>query len=108
MLMIDDIGLIDMKVSLVRKWDRQSSPAATGSNTDIEDFPVKNGIDADAGLECSTRITKYLSRKLGIHEGTLAKKIYATDVLGAGVYVFCDRPPPLLQLKKGMSVLAQH
>ncbi|KAK2667879.1 hypothetical protein RAB80_017070 [Fusarium oxysporum f. sp. vasinfectum] len=50
MVTIDDIRLIDMKVSLVREWDRLSSPAATGSNRDIEDFLAKDGIDANAGL----------------------------------------------------------
>ncbi|SCO54312.1 uncharacterized protein FFNC_15452 [Fusarium fujikuroi] len=98
MLTIDDIRLIDMKVSLVREWDRWSNPAATGSNRDIEDFLVKNGIDTNAGLALSTRIAKYLSRKLGLPEGTLAKKIYAwrplavmADVFGAGIYVFVSR-----------------
>ncbi|KAH7187398.1 hypothetical protein DER44DRAFT_736774 [Fusarium oxysporum] len=98
MVTIDDIRLIDMKVSLVREWDRWSSPAATGSNRDIEDFLAKNGIDANAGLALSTRIAKYLSRKLGLPEGTLAKKIYAwrpltvmADVFGAGIYVFVSR-----------------
>ncbi|RTE68169.1 hypothetical protein BHE90_017454, partial [Fusarium euwallaceae] len=98
MMTIDDIRLIDMKVSLVREWDRWSSPAATGSNRDIEDFLIKNGIDANAGLPLSTRIAKYLSRKLGLPEGTLAKKIYAwrpltvmADVFGAGSYVFVSR-----------------
>lgn len=98
MLTIDDIRLVDMKVSLVREWDRWSSPAATGSNGDIEDFLTKNGIDANAGLTLSTRIAKYLSRKLNLPEGTLAKKIYAwrpltvmADVFGAGVYVFVSR-----------------
>ncbi|RTE70811.1 hypothetical protein BHE90_014789 [Fusarium euwallaceae] len=87
-----------MKVSLVREWDRWSSPAATGSNRDIEDFLMKNGIDANAGLPLSTRIAKYLSRKLGLPEGTLAKKIYAwrpltvmADVFGAGSHVFVSR-----------------
>lgn len=95
---IDDIRLVDMKVSLVREWDRWSSPAATGSNGDIEDFLTKNGIDANAGLTLSTRIAKYLSRKLNLPEGTLAKKIYAwrpltvmADVFGAGIYVFVSR-----------------
>ncbi len=98
MLTIDDIRLIDMKVSLVREWDRWSSPAATGSDGDIEDFLAKNGIDANAGLALSTRIAKYLGRKLGFSEGTLAKKIYAwrpltvmADVFGAGIYVFVSR-----------------
>ncbi|KAI3573867.1 hypothetical protein IWW34DRAFT_129109 [Fusarium oxysporum f. sp. albedinis] len=98
MVTIDDIRLIDMKVSLVREWDRWSSPAATGSNRDIEDFLAKNGIDANAGLALSTRIAKYLSRKLGLPEGTLAKKVYAwrpltvmADVFGAGIYVFVSR-----------------
>ncbi|KAL9573925.1 hypothetical protein ACKAV7_001917, partial [Fusarium commune] len=77
MLTIDDIRLIDIKVSLVHEWDRWSNPAATGSNKDIKDFLVKNGIDTNAGLALSTRIAKYLSRKLSIPEGTLAKKIYA-------------------------------
>ncbi|WKT53742.1 hypothetical protein QSH57_004326 [Fusarium oxysporum f. sp. vasinfectum] len=95
---IDDIRLIDMKVSLVREWDRWSNPAATGSDKDIEDFLVKNGIDTNAGLALSTRIAKYLSRKLGLPEGTLAKKTYAwrpltvmADVFGAGIYVFEDK-----------------
>ncbi|KAL6353686.1 hypothetical protein LRP88_12999 [Fusarium phalaenopsidis] len=95
---IDDIRLIDMKVSLVREWDRWSSPAAAGLNGDIEDFLTRNGIDANAGLALSTRIAKYLSRKLGLPEGTLAKKIYAwrpltvmADVFGAGSYVFVSR-----------------
>ncbi|KAF4459069.1 hypothetical protein FALBO_14179, partial [Fusarium albosuccineum] len=99
MLTIDDIRLIDMKVSLVREWDRWSSQAATGSDDgDIEDFLAKNGIDANAGLALSTRIAKYLGRKLGLPEGTLAKKIYAwrpltvmADVFGAGIYVFVSR-----------------
>jgi hypothetical protein len=98
MLTIDDIRLVDMKVSLVREWDRWSSPAATGLNGDIEDFLTKNGIDANAGLTLSTRIAKYLSRKLSLPEGTLAKKIYAwrpltvmADVFGAGIYVFVSR-----------------
>ncbi|CZR35887.1 uncharacterized protein FPRO_03853 [Fusarium proliferatum ET1] len=98
MLTIDDIRLIDMKVSLVREWDRWSNPAATGSNKDIEDFLVKNGIDTNAGLTLSTRIAKYLSRKLCLPEGTLAKKIYAwrplavmVDVFGPGIYVFVSR-----------------
>ncbi|KAH8648807.1 hypothetical protein BGZ61DRAFT_469732, partial [Ilyonectria robusta] len=98
MLTIDDIRLIDMKVSLVREWDRWSSPAATGSNGDIEDFLARNGIDANAGLTLSTRIAKYLSRKLSLPEGTLAKKIYAwrpltvmADVFGAGIYVFVSK-----------------
>uniref|UniRef100_A0A0D2YEZ6 Uncharacterized protein n=1 Tax=Fusarium oxysporum (strain Fo5176) TaxID=660025 RepID=A0A0D2YEZ6_FUSOF len=98
MVTIDDIRLIDMKVSLVREWDRWSNPAATGSNRDIEDFLTNNGIDANAGLALSTRIAKYLSRKLGLPEGTLAKKIYAwrpltvmADVFGAGIYVFVSR-----------------
>ncbi|KAF4952718.1 hypothetical protein FSARC_12589 [Fusarium sarcochroum] len=95
---IDDIRLVDIKVSLVREWDRWSNPAAIGSNGDIEDFLTKNGIDANAGLILSTRIAKYLSRKLGFPEGTLAKKIYAwrplkviADVFGAGIYVFISR-----------------
>ena len=50
--------------------------AITGSNKDIEDFLVKNGIDTNTGLALLTRIAKYLSRKLGLPEGTLAKKIY--------------------------------
>ncbi|KAG5746172.1 hypothetical protein H9Q70_011137 [Fusarium xylarioides] len=98
MLTIDDIRLIDMKVSLVREWDRWSSSAATGSNGDIENFFAKNGIDANAGSALSTRIAKYLSRKLKLPEGTLAKKIYAwrpltvmADVFGAGIYVFVSR-----------------
>jgi len=98
MLTIDDIRLVDMKVSLVREWDRWSSPAATGSNGDIEDFLTKNGIDANAGLTLSTRIAKYLSRKLSLPDGTLAKKIYAwrpltvmADVFGGGIYVFVSR-----------------
>jgi hypothetical protein len=98
MLTIDDIRLIDMKVSLVREWDRWSSPAATGSDGDIDDYLSKNGIDANAGLALSTRISRYLSRKLGLPEGTLAKKIYAwrpltvmADVFGAGIYVFVSR-----------------
>jgi hypothetical protein len=98
MLTIDDIRLIDMKVSLVREWDCWSSPAATGSDGDIEDFLAKNGIDANAGLALSTRIGRYLSTKLGLPEGTLAKKIYAwrpltvmADVFGAGIYVFVSR-----------------
>lgn len=98
MLTIDDIRLIDMKVSLVREWDRWSSPAATVLNGDIEDFLARNGIDANAGLALSTRIAKYLSRKLNLPEGTLAKKIYAwrpltvmADVFGAGIYVFVSR-----------------
>ena len=98
MLTIEDIRLIDIKVSLVREWDRWSNPAATGSNKDIEDFLVKNGIDTNAGPALSTRIAKYLSRKLGLPEGTLAKKIYTwrplavmADVFGAGIYVFVSR-----------------
>ncbi|KAH7169608.1 hypothetical protein DER46DRAFT_624737 [Fusarium sp. MPI-SDFR-AT-0072] len=98
MLTIDDIRLIDMKVSLVREWDRWSNPAAIGSNKDIKDFLVKNGIDTNAGLALLMRIAKYLSRKLGIPEGTLAKKIYAwrplavmANVFGAGIYVFVSR-----------------
>ncbi|KAF5975308.1 hypothetical protein FCOIX_7731 [Fusarium coicis] len=98
MLTIDDIRLIDMKVSLVREWDRWSNPAAAGSNKDIEDFLIKNGIDTNARLALSTRIAKYLSRKLGLPECTLAKKIYAwrplavmADVFGAGIYVFVSR-----------------
>jgi hypothetical protein len=98
MLMIDDIRLVDMKVSLVREWDCWSTPAVTGSNRDIEDFLIKNGIDANAGLTLSIRIAKYLSRKLNLPEGTLAKKIYAwrpltvmADVFGAGIYVFVFR-----------------
>ncbi|EWY79686.1 hypothetical protein FOYG_17172 [Fusarium oxysporum NRRL 32931] len=98
MLTIDDVRLIDMKVSLIREWDRWSNPAATGSNKDIEDFLIKNGIDTNAGLALSTRIAKYLSRKLGLPESTLAKKIYAwrplaviADVFGAGIYVFVSR-----------------
>jgi hypothetical protein len=98
MLTIDDIRLVDMKVSLVRKWDRWSSPAATGSNGDIEDFLTKNGIDTNAGLTLLTRIAKYLSRKLSLPEGTLAKEIYAwrpltvmADVFGAGIYIFVSR-----------------
>ncbi|KAF4440039.1 hypothetical protein F53441_12410 [Fusarium austroafricanum] len=97
-LTIDDIRLIDMKVSLVREWDRWSSQAATGSDRDIEDFLAKNRINANAGLALSTRIAKYLSRKLSLPEGTLAKKIYAwrplivmADVFGAGIYVFVSR-----------------
>ncbi|RBR24104.1 uncharacterized protein FIESC28_03103 [Fusarium coffeatum] len=98
MLTIDDIRLIDMKVTLVREWDRWSNPTAAGSNKDIEDFLIKNGINTNAGLSLSTRIAKYLSRKLGLPEGTLAKKIYAwrplavmADVFGAGIYVFVSR-----------------
>lgn len=78
-------------MSLVREWDRWSNPAVTGSNKDIEDFLVKNGIDTNAVPALSTRIAKYLSRKLGLPEGTLAKKIYTwrplavmADVFGAG------------------------
>ncbi|UPK96226.1 hypothetical protein LCI18_007161 [Fusarium solani-melongenae] len=51
-----------------------------------------------AGFFGSRRIAKYLSRKLGLPEGTLAKKIYAwppltvmADVFGAGSYVFVSR-----------------
>ncbi|KAH6985105.1 hypothetical protein EDB80DRAFT_554049, partial [Ilyonectria destructans] len=95
---IDDIRLIDMKVSLVREWDRWSSPAATESNGDIEDFLARNGIGANTGLALATRISKYLSRKLGLPEGALPKKIYAwrpltvmADVFGAGSYVFVSR-----------------
>jgi hypothetical protein len=95
---IDDIRLIDMKVSLVREWDRWSSQAATESNGDIEDFLAKNGIGANTGLALATRISKYLSRKLGLPEGALPKKIYAwrpltvmADVFGAGSYVFVSR-----------------
>ncbi|PNP59960.1 hypothetical protein FNYG_14711 [Fusarium nygamai] len=98
MLTIDDIRLIDMKVSLVREWDRWSNLAAIGSNKDIEDFLVKNGIGTNAGLALLTRIAKYLSRKLRLPKGTLAKKIYAwrplavmADVFGAGIYVFVSR-----------------
>jgi hypothetical protein len=98
MLMIDDIRLVDMKVSLVCEWDCWSSPAATGSNGDIEDFLIKNGIDANMGLTLLIRITKYLSRKLSLPEGTLAKKIYAwrllivmVDVFSAGIYIFISR-----------------
>ncbi|SCO78454.1 uncharacterized protein FRV6_02667 [Fusarium oxysporum] len=98
MVTIDDIRLIDIKVSLVHEWDHWSSPAATGLNRDIKDFLAKNGIDANAGLALSTRIAKYLSRKLGLPKGTLAKKIYAwrlltvmADVFGAGIYVFVSR-----------------
>ncbi|KAG4256532.1 hypothetical protein BFJ72_g14791 [Fusarium proliferatum] len=98
MLTIDDIRLIDIKVSLVHKWDRWSNPAATASNKDIKDFLVKNGIDTNAGLALSTRIAKYLSRKLGLPEGTLAKKIYAwqllavmADVFSASIYIFVSR-----------------
>ncbi|KAF5227512.1 hypothetical protein FAUST_11724 [Fusarium austroamericanum] len=99
---IDDIRLADMKVSLVREWDRWSSPAASRSRSrsdgDIEDFLAKNGIGANAGSALSTRIAKYLSRKLGFPERTLAKKIYAwrpltvmTDIFGDGIYVFVSR-----------------
>lgn len=95
---IDDIRLVDMKVLLVCEWDRWSSPAAIGLNRDIEDFLARNGIDANAGLTLSTRIAKYLSRKLGLLEGALAKKIYAwrllivmADVFGAGIYIFISR-----------------
>lgn len=95
---IDDIRLIDMKVSLVRKWDLWSSPSAAESNGDIEDFLARNGIGANTGSALSTRIAKYLSRELGLPEGTLAKKIYAwrpltvmADVFGAGSYVFVSR-----------------
>ncbi|KAH7113635.1 hypothetical protein EDB81DRAFT_768059 [Dactylonectria macrodidyma] len=95
---IDDIRLIDMKVSLVREWDRWSSPAATESNGDIEDFLARNGIGANTGLALATRISKYPSRKLGLPEGALPKKIYAwrpltvmADVFGAGSYVFVSR-----------------
>lgn len=98
MLTIEDIRLVDMKVSLVREWDRWSNPAATGSNKDIEDFLANNGIDTNVGLSLSTRIAKYLSRKLCLPEGTLAKKIYAwrplavmVDVFGPGIYVFVSR-----------------
>jgi hypothetical protein len=55
-------------------------------------------IDANAGLTLSTRIGKYLSKKLCLPEGTLAKKIYAwrpltvmADIFGAGIYVFISR-----------------
>jgi len=93
---IEDIRLLDMKVSLVRKWDRWSSPAATELDRDIEEFLVKNGIDRGPAL--STRISKYLSMKLGLPDGSLAKKIYAwrplaimADVFGPGSYVFVSR-----------------
>ncbi|SCO90085.1 uncharacterized protein FRV6_14213 [Fusarium oxysporum] len=95
---IDEIRLIDIKVSLVREWDRWSSPAVAGSDRDIKDFLAKNRIDASAGLALSTKIAKYLGRKLGLPEGTLAKKIYAwrplivmADVFGTGIYVFVLR-----------------
>lgn len=87
-----------MKVLLVRKWDYQLSLAAIGLNRDIEDFLAKNGIDTNAGLALLTRIAKYLSRKLNLPKGTLAKKIYTwqlliviADIFGASIYVFISR-----------------
>ncbi|OBS15254.1 hypothetical protein FPOA_13848 [Fusarium poae] len=101
---VDDIRFADMKVSLVREWDGWSSPAASTSRSrsdgDIEDFLARNGIGANAGSALSTRIAKYLSRKLGFPERTLAKKIYAwrpltvmTDIFGAGIYGLCLQEP---------------
>lgn len=73
-------------------------PGRDRISRDIEDFLFKNGIDAKPGSTISTRIAKYLSRKLGLPRGALAKKIYAwrpltvmADVFGPCIYIFTGR-----------------
>ena len=65
---------------------------------DIEEFLAKNDMDISRGPALLIRIVKYLSRKLGLANSSLAKKIYAwrplviiVDIFRPGSYVFVSR-----------------
>lgn len=96
---VDDIRVLDAKVSVVKEWAEWSREGETNENVSV--FLERNGIPRQKSICIASRIARYLGRRFNLQARQITKKIYAWKPYGIlerqfGPGVFALIPKSLL------------